>query len=107
MSPETILVTGAAGSTGSTARVAVVILLEQGHRVRAMVRTLEPRADRLRDLGAEVVVADMLDIVGVRAAMRACQARSAGCCRPRRPAARRSWQLRATEMLTLEGRCPR
>jgi len=72
MSQETILVTGAAGGVGSTARVAIAILLEQGHRLRAMVRRLEARADALRDLGAEVVVADMLDIVAVRAAMRGC-----------------------------------
>ena len=72
MSQETILVTGAAGGVGSTARVAIAILLEQGHRVRAMVRTLDARADALRDLGAEIVVADMLDIVAVRAAMRGC-----------------------------------
>ena len=72
MSQETILVTGAAGGTGSTAREAIAILLEQGRRVRAMVRTLDARADALRDLGAEVVVADMLDIVAVRAAMRGC-----------------------------------
>jgi uncharacterized protein YbjT (DUF2867 family) len=72
MSHETILVTGAAGAVGSTARAAIAILLEQGHRVRAMVRTLDARADKLRDLGAEVVVADMLDIVAVRAAMHDC-----------------------------------
>jgi uncharacterized protein YbjT (DUF2867 family) len=60
MSQETILVTGAAGGVGSTARVAIGILLEQGHRVRAMVRKLDARADALRDQGAEVVVADML-----------------------------------------------
>jgi uncharacterized protein YbjT (DUF2867 family) len=72
MSQETILVTGAAGSVGSTARTAIAILLEQGHRVRAMVRKLDARADTLRDLGAEVVVADMLDIVAVRAAMQGC-----------------------------------
>src|SRR5262249_5640787 len=72
MSQEIILVTGAAGSVGSTARTAIGILLEQGHRVRAMVRKLDARADMLRDLGAEVVVADMLDIVAVRAAMRGC-----------------------------------
>ena len=72
MSKETILVTGAAGSVGSTARTAIAILLEQGHRVRAMVRKLDARADKLRDLGAEVVVADMLDIVAVRAAMQGC-----------------------------------
>ena len=72
MSRETILVTGAAGGVGSTARTAIGILLEQGHPVRAMVRKPDARADRLRDLGAEVVVADMLDIVAVRAAMQGC-----------------------------------
>ena len=72
MSQETILVTGAAGAVGSTARVAITILLEQGHRVRAMVRKLDARADALRDMGAEVLVADMLDIVAARAAMQGC-----------------------------------
>jgi uncharacterized protein YbjT (DUF2867 family) len=72
MSQETILITGAAGSVGSTARTAIAILLEQGHRVRAMVRKLDARAEKLRELGAEVVVADMLDIVAVRAAMQGC-----------------------------------
>jgi len=72
MSQETILVTGAAGGVGSNARTAIRILLEQGHRVRAMVRKLDARADALRGLGAEVVVADMLDIVAVRAAMQGC-----------------------------------
>jgi uncharacterized protein YbjT (DUF2867 family) len=52
--------------------VATAILLEQGHCIRAMVRKLDARADALRDLGAEVVVADMLDIVAVRAAMQGC-----------------------------------
>jgi uncharacterized protein YbjT (DUF2867 family) len=72
MSQETILVTGAAGSVGSTAHTAIATLLEQGHRVRAMVRKLDARADTLRDMGAEVAVADMLDIVAVRAAMQGC-----------------------------------
>jgi uncharacterized protein YbjT (DUF2867 family) len=72
MSKDTILVTGAAGSVGSTARSAITILLEQGRRVRAMVRKLDARADSLRDIGAEVVVADMLDIIAVRAAMQGC-----------------------------------
>ena len=43
-----------------------------GHHVRAMVRKLDARADTLRDMGAEVVVADMLDIIAVRAAMQGC-----------------------------------
>ena len=72
MSQEIILVTGAAGGVGSTARTAITILLQQGHRVRAMVRKLDARAEALRDLGAEVVVANMLDIVAVRAAMQGC-----------------------------------
>jgi uncharacterized protein YbjT (DUF2867 family) len=72
MSQETILVTGAAGGVGSTAQTAIAILLEQGHHVRAMVRKLDARADSLRDLGAEIVVADMLDIIAVRAAMQGC-----------------------------------
>src|SRR4249920_3138468 len=72
MSQETILVTGAAGSVGSTAHTAIAILLDQGRRVRAMVRKRDARADALRDMGAEVVVADMLDIIAVRAAMQGC-----------------------------------
>src|SRR6516165_686388 len=72
MSQETILVTGAAGGIGSTAHAAIAILLEQGHQVRAMVRKLDVRSDRLRDMGAEIVVADMLDIIAVRAAMQGC-----------------------------------
>lgn len=72
MSTETILVTGAAGSVGATSREVIRLLLAQGRTVRAMVRTLDARADALRAMGAEVVVADMLDIVAVRAAMRGC-----------------------------------
>jgi len=72
MSLGTILVTGAAGGVGSTAHSAITTLLEGGHRVRAMVRKLDARADALRDIGADVVVADMLDIIGVRAAMQGC-----------------------------------
>src|SRR6185312_1116044 len=72
MPPKAILVTGAAGSVGSTAQTAIATLLEQGHPVRAMVRKLDARADRLRDMGAEVVVADMLDLIAVRAAMQGC-----------------------------------
>jgi uncharacterized protein YbjT (DUF2867 family) len=74
MSTETILVTGAAGSVGATSREVIRLLLAQGRTVRAMVRTLDARADALRAMGAEVVVADMLDIVAVRAAMRGCAA---------------------------------
>lgn len=73
MQGETILITGAAGSIGSTSREAIRILLGRGHQVRAMVRQLDARADALRVMGAEVVVADLLDIVAVRAAMQGCK----------------------------------
>jgi NADPH:quinone reductase-like Zn-dependent oxidoreductase len=70
--PGGILITGAAGGVGSAAHTAIATLREQGHRVRAMVRKLDARADTLRDMGAEVVVADMLDIIATRAAMQGC-----------------------------------
>src|SRR6267143_2047309 len=53
----TVLVTGAAGDTG---RPTVKLLLERGFRVKALVRKDDLRAQRLRDLGAEVVLGDML-----------------------------------------------
>jgi NAD(P)H dehydrogenase (quinone) len=60
-----LLVTGAAGRTGGyTAQ----LLLERGHRVRALVRRFDDRAARLRDSGAEVVVGDLQDIDTVREA---------------------------------------
>jgi NADPH:quinone reductase-like Zn-dependent oxidoreductase len=55
VSQENILVTGAAGGVGSTAQTAIEFLLKQGHRVRAMVRKLDARADTLRNMGAEFV----------------------------------------------------
>jgi uncharacterized protein YbjT (DUF2867 family) len=72
MTQETILITGAAGSVGSTAREAIRILLERGHRVRALVRKLDERAEALRAMGAEIAIADMLDIIAVRDAMQGC-----------------------------------
>jgi NAD(P)H dehydrogenase (quinone) len=60
-----LLVTGAAGKTGGyTAQ----LLLERGHRVRALVRRFDDRAAKLRDGGAEVVVGDLHDIDAVREA---------------------------------------
>jgi uncharacterized protein YbjT (DUF2867 family) len=57
-----ILVTGAAGRVGSVGRTAAELLLKQGEAVRAMVRNEDERAQALRDLGAEVVVGDLLDL---------------------------------------------
>jgi NAD(P)H dehydrogenase (quinone) len=54
-----LLVTGAAGRTGG---YAAQLLLERGHRVRALVHRFDDRAAKLRDRGAEVVVGDLNDI---------------------------------------------
>lgn len=64
-SAKTILVTGATGDTG---RPTVKLLLERGHKVKALVRKDDERARTLRDQGADVVVGDMLDISSMRKA---------------------------------------
>jgi NAD(P)H dehydrogenase (quinone) len=61
-----LLVTGAAGRTGG---YAAKLLLERGHRVRALVHSFDDRAAKLRDSGAEVIVGDLHDIDTVRAAV--------------------------------------
>ncbi|WP_434675836.1 NmrA family NAD(P)-binding protein [Pseudomonas sp. D3-10] len=66
MTSPTILITGASGFTG---RRTVEILREKKYAVRALVRTNDERADRLRQLGADVGVADLLDLNAVRAAL--------------------------------------
>lgn len=60
------LVTAASGKTGGgTAR----LLLESGHRVRALVHREDERSRALSEAGAEVVQADLLDLDGVTAAL--------------------------------------
>ncbi len=61
-----ILVTGSTGKTGT--RV-VRLLRKRGHRVRALVRKLDERAERLAELGAETVVGDYHDLSSIRKAM--------------------------------------
>ena len=63
---KTFLVTAAAGDTGAPT---VRFLRENGHHVRALVRREDDRAQKLRDLGAEVIVADMLRLKEVRPAV--------------------------------------
>jgi len=72
MNPATqspILVTGAAGDLGAIGRNVTTFLLEKGHRVRALVRREDERAQALRDLGAEVVQGDLTDLKSMHAAM--------------------------------------
>jgi uncharacterized protein YbjT (DUF2867 family) len=67
MADGTVLVTGAAGGQqGRTGRRVTELLRARGVPVRAMVRTLDDRADHLRSLGAEVVVGDFLDFQSVQ-----------------------------------------
>lgn len=61
-----VLITTANGDTG---RPMVDHLLKDGFDVRAMVRTDDERAQRLRAQGAEVVLGDQLDFRDVRAAL--------------------------------------
>ncbi|MGH3596865.1 MAG: NAD(P)H-binding protein [Mycobacterium sp.] len=64
------LVTGAGGGVGSVSRRVVEMLLEAGQSVRAMVHHDDARADRLRGIGAEVVVGDLANPADVAGAMR-------------------------------------
>jgi uncharacterized protein YbjT (DUF2867 family) len=67
MPEPVILVTGATGKTGSAV---VQQLLEQGQRTRAVVRGIDARSERLRQAGADIVVADLFDPESLLAAMR-------------------------------------
>lgn len=55
---KSILVTGATGRQGGTGRAVAKVLVERGLPVRALVRTLDERAEALRELGLEIVVGD-------------------------------------------------
>jgi uncharacterized protein YbjT (DUF2867 family) len=67
-----ILVTGAAGDVGGIGRNVTSLLLAQGHRVRAMVRREDERADALRQLGADVVQGDLTDLDSMHRAIEGC-----------------------------------
>jgi uncharacterized protein YbjT (DUF2867 family) len=68
-----ILVTGAAGRTGGVGRTVAELLLKQRKPVRAMVRIEDKRAQALRDLGAEVVIGDLLDLDSMHRAIAGCE----------------------------------
>jgi len=68
-----ILVTGAAGRVGAVGRSVTELLLKQGKAVRAMVRKEDVRAQTLRDMGAEVVVGDLLDLESMHSVIAGCQ----------------------------------
>jgi uncharacterized protein YbjT (DUF2867 family) len=68
-----ILVTGAAGRVGAVGRTVTELLLNRGNAVRAMVRTEDERAQALRELGAEVVVGDPLDLDSMHRVIAGCE----------------------------------
>jgi uncharacterized protein YbjT (DUF2867 family) len=67
-----ILVTGAAGDIGAIGRNLTAMLLDKGHKVRALVRREDERAEGLRQLGAEVVQGDLTDLASMHRAIEGC-----------------------------------
>ena len=68
-----ILVTGAAGAVGGVGRNLTEFLLAKGHKVRALVRREDERAEALRLLGAEVAQGDLTDLASMHRAIEGCQ----------------------------------
>lgn len=71
------------GSTGDTGGAAARQLLALGTSVRALVHVEDDRTERLRSLGAEIVVGDFLDFNSIRQACRGMN--RAYFCYPIRP----------------------
>src|SRR5215471_11833112 len=67
-----ILVTGAAGAVGGIGRKLTEFLIARGHKVRALVRREDERAEALRRLGAEVVQGDLADLGAMHRAIEGC-----------------------------------
>src|SRR6516164_9185904 len=67
-----ILVTGAAGAIGAIGRNLTTMPLAKGHKVRALVRREDERAEALRRLGAEVVEGDLTDLASMHRAIEGC-----------------------------------
>jgi NAD(P)H dehydrogenase (quinone) len=55
-----ILVTGGTGRHGGSGKAVTQFLIAKGHRVRALVRSLDDRAEALKTLGAEIAVGDFM-----------------------------------------------
>lgn len=70
---DPILVTGAAGAVGGVGRHLTELLLARGHKVRALVRREDARAEALRQLGAEVVAGDLTDLTSMHRAIEGCR----------------------------------
>jgi uncharacterized protein YbjT (DUF2867 family) len=67
-----ILVTGAAGDLGGIGRNLTAMLLDKGHKVRALVRREDERSEALRRLGAEIMQSDLTDLNAMHRAIEGC-----------------------------------
>ena len=71
MRKDLVLVTGASGGRqGRTGRHVTDLLLARGVPVRAFVHRIDERSDRLKALGAEILVGDFLDVRSVQQAVK-------------------------------------
>ena len=80
------------GATGVLGRNVVPRLQERGHRVRAVVRGAE-QAARLRRMGVETVVGDILDLACLRSAAQGCEGALHLASAIPRPGAIADWSL--------------
>lgn len=64
-----ILITGAAGTHGGVGSHLIPQLVAQGAEVRAMVRTMDARAEALKQAGADVVLGDFFSLKSLRSAL--------------------------------------
>ena len=67
MNKPLILVMGATGKTGTGV---VEQILKRAYPLRAMVRRIDERSERLAELGAEIIVGDFQDLQSLRQAMK-------------------------------------
>src|SRR5262249_9559243 len=68
-----ILVTGAAGAVGGIGRNLTEFLLAKGHKVRALVRREDKRAEALRQLGAAGMQGDLTALASMHRAIDGCK----------------------------------
>ncbi len=68
-----ILVTGAAGRVGAVGSTVTELLRKQGLPVRATVRRDDERSEALREMGAEVVIGNLLDLGSMHRAIEGCE----------------------------------
>jgi uncharacterized protein YbjT (DUF2867 family) len=64
--------TGAAGDVGAIGRHLTALFRAKGHRVRALVRREDERAEGLRQLGVEVVQGDLTDLASMHRTIDGC-----------------------------------